>query len=588
MTVRAVVRNARLLGITALRHLGDDPFLLLLQISRRLPSGAVSRAAGAVSSLSVSPVTQAVTTHLRGDGIRTQEVLRSALDAGGRASTAIRLADVALTAGHPALADEFIDRAQTPAAPDASRTIARRRWYDGDMTGAVKVLEAAGRHRPAERLESERRVFAGWTPTVPSEMDYVPRQQTVLHVLTNSLPHTGSGYAQRSHSILKAQHDAGWHVHAATRVGYPVQVGKLFAADLDVLDGVSYHRLLPSTLVEGFDGRLQQQAEELLALALRIRPTLLHTTTHFVNGLVVRAVARALGIPWVYEVRGQLADTWASSRSDAAKTSERYRLFTESEAQVMHSANLVVTLGEAMKQDIVGKGVDPRKVLLCPNAVGDEYLDEPMDSGSARELLGLPGDGVYIGTVSSIVDYEGLDDLLRAFAVLAVDHPGLRCLIVGDGVALPSLKILAEQLGVSALVTFTGRVPRDKARLHHQAIDIFVVPRKDLEVTRAVTPLKPVEAMACARTVVASDLPALREIVSADTGVLTIASDVESLTSGIRRLTGDGGSRLEPQAEALGAAGRRHVLASRTWAMNSSALLNAYVERVYPKEGGRK
>ncbi|WP_318779206.1 MULTISPECIES: glycosyltransferase family 4 protein [unclassified Arthrobacter] len=575
MTDGAVLRNARLLGTTALRHLRDDPLLLVLQVSRRLPSGAVYRAAGAAAFLSRTPLTQAVAAYLRGDSSRTREVLRSALGADVRASTALRLAEVALAAGYPTMADEFIVRAQTSGAPDASRTIARRRWYDGDMSGAVEVLRAAGRNRTAERLESERRVFAGWTPTVPPVKGYVPRQHTVLHVLTNSLPHTGSGYAQRSHSILKAQHDAGWTVHAATRVGYPVQVGKLFAADIDVLDGVSYHRLLPSTLAEGFDGRLQQQAEELLALALQVRPTVLHTTTHFVNGLVVREVARALGIPWVYEVRGQLADTWASSRSDAAKKSERYRLFTESEAQVMQSANLVVTLGEAMKQDMVSKGVDPRKVLLCPNAVGDEYLDEPMDSGSARQSLGLPSDGVYIGTVSSIVDYEGLDDLLRAFAVLVPDHPGLRCLIVGDGVALPSLKTLAGQLGVSALVTFTGRVPRERARLHHQAIDIFVVPRKDLEVTRAVTPLKPVEAMASARVVVASDLPALREIVSADTGVLVSAGDVASLTSGIRGLLDDGGA-LSSEAIELGVFGRRDVLTNRTWTGTSFSLLHSY------------
>ncbi|WP_253907972.1 glycosyltransferase family 4 protein [Arthrobacter sp. H20] len=502
--------------------------------------------------------------------------MKAALTNGGSASRSALLADVALAAGYPSLADEFLLQTRLAGATDVSRTVARKRWFDGDMSGAIEVLQSADRFSAAERLASERRVFEGWSPTLTPVNGYVPLPKTVLHVLTNSLPHTGSGYAQRSHSILKAQHDAGWSVHAATRVGYPVQVGKVFAADLDVIDGVFYHRVLPARLAKGFDTRLQQQADQLLALALQVRPAVLHTTTHFVNGLVVREVAKALGIPWVYEVRGQLADTWASSRSDAAKKSERYRLFTESEAQVMQSASLVVTLGEAMKQDIVGKGVDPRKVLLCPNAVGDEYLDEPMDSGNARELLGLPTDGVYIGTVSSIVDYEGLDDLLRAFGVLVVDHPGLRCLIVGDGVALPSLKTLAQQLGVSALVTFTGRVPREKARLHHQAIDIFVVPRKDLEVTRAVTPLKPVEAMACARTVVASDLPALREIVSAESGVLTTASDVESLASGIRELVADGGLRLEPHAVAMGAAVRRQVLSDRTWAGNSTALLDAY------------
>ncbi|MHA7155893.1 glycosyltransferase family 4 protein [Arthrobacter sp. TMN-50] len=521
------------------------------------------------------PAVQSVAAHLRGDQLRAQAVLQVALDGGGSASQAALLADVALIAGHPSLAEEFLHQAQLTGTSDVSRTVARKRWYDGDMSGAIAALQSAGHHGAAERLESERRVFAGWTPTLNEVNGYVPQDRTVLHVLTNSLPHTGSGYAQRSHSILKAQHDAGWTVHAATRVGYPVQVGKLFAADIDTIDGVSYHRLLPAKLAKGFDTRLQQQADLLLALALQVRPAVLHTTTHFVNGVVVREVARVLGIPWVYEVRGQLADTWASSRTDAAKQSERYKLFSESEAQVMQSAGLVVTLGEAMKQDISSKGIDGDSILLCPNAVGDEYLEEPMDSGRARELLGLPVDGVFVGTVSSIVDYEGLDDLLRAFAKLAPERPGLRCLIVGDGAALPSLKALALELGVSGLITFTGRVPREKARLHHMAIDIFVVPRKDLEVTRSVTPLKPVEAMACARAVVASDLPALREIVSAETGVLVPPGDVLSLAAGIASLIGDGG-RLTAVAAVLSGGARTVVLSKRTWAGNSTALLDAY------------
>ena len=113
---------------------------------------------------------------------------------------------------------------------------------------------------------------------------------------------------------MVAQQEAGWDVLAVTRLAYPVQVGKLLAQAGDVVDGIQYRRLLPSRLAPTMDARLQQQAEELLKVALEFRPSVLHTTTHFVNGLVVRAVAEALDIPWVYEVRGQLADTWAATR----------------------------------------------------------------------------------------------------------------------------------------------------------------------------------------------------------------------------------------------------------------------------------
>ena len=85
-------------------------------------------------------------------------------------------------------------------------------------------------------------------------------------------------------------------------------------------------------------------------------------------------------------------------------------------------------------------------------------------------------------------------------------------------------------LGLSERTIFTGRVRPEQARLYHLALDVFVVPRKDSAVTQAVTPLKPVEALASGRPVVASDLDALREIVhDGVNGRVTKAEDPEML-----------------------------------------------------------
>lgn len=575
-----MIGNLRLATSTVLTHLTDDPVLLSIQVSRRLPSGVVRRTASAVERVAAVrwlrlPVVRALSAHLLGKDSTVESVLRSACDGGISCGSARRLAEVALAAGLLDDADRLLALSGSGRAVAGVR--ARRCWYDGNMSSAVGVLRAAGRDRHAERLAGELRVFEGWTPALDDVQGYEPSGNTVLHLLTNSLPHTGSGYAQRTHSLLKAQREAGWAVHAATRIGYPVQVGKLLAADLDVLDGVSYHRLLPVPMVRGFEQRLQQQAEELLKLALELRPAVLHTTTPFVNGIVVEQVALRLGIPWVYEVRGQLADTWASNRPAYVKASERYKLFTDREAQVMRNASLVVTLGEAMKQGIMRSGVPQDKILLSLNAVGDEYLEEPAPSADVRHRLGLPKDGIFVGTVSSLVDYEGLDTLLRAVALLVPTQPELRCLIVGDGAAAPALKSLALELGIASRVTFTGRVPRDQARSFHQALDIFVVPRRKLDVTSAVTPLKPVEAMACARPVIASDLPALREIIADGvTGLLVEPEDPAELAGAIELLAGNASDR-----ERFGARGRAVALATRIWARNATELSDAYQQLEY-------
>ena len=507
-----------------------------------------------------------------------------ALESGVRPRTAVRLSDTATAAGRPDLAESLLKLAPDKT-PGKAGAIARLRWYRGSMTEAVQALGrgTAAERRQRQRLASELDVFQNWQPRLGAVPGYLPKNRTVLHLLTNSLPYTGSGYAQRSHSLLSAQSEEGWDVHAVTRLGYPVQVGQLRAGETDVLDGVSYHRLLPARLPRGMAARLQQQAEEILALALRLRPAVLHTTTHFVNGLVVRAVARALGIPWVYEVRGQLADTWAASRGEGARESERYASFTKRETEVMRSADAVATLGDSMLQGILRSGVPAQNTILLPNAVGGDFLTAPVPAADARQALGLPPAEMTIGTVSSLVDYEGIDDLIRAFALLAPEHPGLSCLIVGDGASAPALQTLAAELGVQKRVNFTGRVPREQARLHHQAIDVFVVPRKDLDVTRAVTPLKPVEAMACARPVVASDLSALRELVEHGVnGLLIRPSDPADLAAAINLLIQDPALR-----ERLGAHGREHVLAERTWRSAARQALRLYTELI-PSKGNKQ
>jgi glycosyltransferase involved in cell wall biosynthesis len=574
-------RNFRLVAGVASSHLTDDPLLLLLQLSRRLPARLVGPLSAAVTRLAPRnsasiPVLLAALLGGAGADVERRLSLPAATAATGE--RARRLADVALAAQLPAVADDFLGRAEGAPGLDGSR--ARRFWYDGAASDAVEVLAGDGRARRGQRsrLAAEVSVLAGAVPAL-DRTSYSGIPGRVLHLLTNSLPHTSSGYAQRSHSILAAQHAAGWEVLAVTRLGYPVQVGKIFAKPEDVVDGVRYRRILPPQLAATMDARLQQQAEELLDIVLEFKPSVLHTTTHYVNALVVRAVAQAVGVPWVYEVRGQLADTWASTRGPAAKESERYRLFQEREAEVMRDADLVVTLGSAMKANIVAAGIPEAKVLIAPNAVGGDFLKEPLDAGSARRELGLNESGQYIGTVSSLVAYEGLDGLIEAFTLLAPQFPHLKLLIVGDGVSRPALEVQARQSGYGDRIIFTGRVPRDQAVRYHQALDIFVVPRKDLDVTRSVTPLKPVEALASARPVVASSLPALAEIVREGvSGSLVQAGDTPALAAALESLL-----RASTRGVRMGHAGRVEVLGTRTWAANARALAAAYSELLSEK-----
>lgn len=564
--------NLGVLAQTVAEHAVDDPILLTLQGARRLPEHLRGTAARGLTTLGTAAggVPAAVGFHMLGATEDAQERLAAA--------DGIRYA--------PARADVLVHlsafedaAAVLEAVPPASRGAAwhaaasRLAHHTGDLDAAVRHARVHRRNRAlARRMAGEREALTGDWPTLPRETGYTPRPGRVLHVLTNSLPHTRSGYAQRSHAILRAQAEAGLQVSAVTRPGYPVQVGVPWARAVDVVDGIEYHRLTPSRLAQGQAARVRQHAALLLELVRAERPALLHTTTHYVNAMAVRAVAEACGIPWVYEVRGRLADTWAATRGPAATASPRYAAFTAREAQAARAADAVVTLGEGMRQTLVTEGVDPERIVLAPNAVDARFEAPPPSRATARNHLGLDPDGRYVGTVSSIVDYEGLDLLVRAAARLAPEHPRLRLRIVGDGVALPGLRVLAHRLGIADICEFPGRVAREDAVWHHSALDVFCVPRRDLPVTRAVTPMKSVEASAIGRPVVASDLPALAELVEDGvTGELFRAEDLDAFVAALGRLL----SRPE-EAERLGRAGRDWALATRTWSSNVTRYRDLY------------
>jgi glycosyltransferase involved in cell wall biosynthesis len=562
-------------------RLAENPTLLLTQVAAKLPHGVTQRAAKAslaVLGRGTAPrAGRVVALWLAGDRAGALAEAERATEPGTSAKVRRRVAAVALAVDQPLLAGRLLDRTE-----NGGGLAARVAWSRGDASGAIQAA-AEGTDRDSQRtlrrLQGELALLdGGWSQRAAERRHGVlagagpARPDAVLHLVTNSLPHTRSGYAVRTQEIVRAQVAAGLDPLVVTRLGYPVNIGVVTGAGEDVIDGVTYRRLLPRRLHTGADARMDQQLDLLLGEIARFRPAVLHTTTHHVNGECALAAGRLAGIPVVYEVRGFLEETWLAKQPDqaAAAASERYRLWRDRETACMRGADLVVTLGEGMREEIVSRGIPAEKVMVIPNAVDEVFLTEPPGRESTRAELGITDEEVVVGTVTSIVDYEGLDLLVTAVEQLRGRGLPVRLLVVGDGVARAALERQAASLGDAAI--FTGRVPHSEVRRYHAALDVFVVPRRDERVCRLVTPLKPVEAMAGGKPVVASDLPALRElVVDGETGIVVRPDDPTALAEGLARLVADRALRCS-----LGAAAREAVARSRTWGRNADRYREAY------------
>lgn len=331
-----------------------------------------------------------------------------------------------------------------------------------------------------------------------------------LHILTNSLPHSTGGYAIRSHQILRAQRSAGMKVSALTRIGYPVNIGRFPTGTSELQDGITYSRVLPSVFPVSFKSQVREYAKWIVCEAKRRDSTVIHATTPWPNAAAASLAARELGIPWIYEVRGEPEATWAAKQppGSAPLRTAFFNASRSKEEEAMRAAAAVVTLSEVSADSLRKRGVVGREMIVVPNAVDEQWPAQRIAVEMAQRKLGLPPRR-YIGAVSSLVEYEGFDDLICALHYLPSD---VSVLLVGDGNSLSTLRKLAKAEQLEDRVVFVGRHSHDDIAKFYSALDVFVVPRKESLVTRTVTPIKTLQAQAFGIPIVASDLPALREV----------------------------------------------------------------------------
>ena len=215
---RRVAFNARLLLQSALQHAIDDPAVLAVQASRRLPVGVRIRAGKVLrtvaSALPGATGAAALGAFMAGDAPGAQLLL--AQEPQSRSSLH---GEVSVLLDRPELLSD-----EAPAM-----TRARSAWSKGEMSEAIEILESAGQADSAYalRLRSELELLRrGHRLRIPSGTRHVspcPREGDelrVLHLITNSLPHTQSGYSLRTHRILRALAERGIRSIALTRTGY--------------------------------------------------------------------------------------------------------------------------------------------------------------------------------------------------------------------------------------------------------------------------------------------------------------------------------------------------------------------------------
>ena len=382
----------------------------------------------------------------------------------------------------------------------------------------------------------------------------------VLHVLDHSAP-VHSGYAFRTAAILREQRALGWEPVGVTGVKQEQSGGPE-----DVVDGFRYYRTPPSSQLMarlpilgqlwGVD-RLARRVREVIA---RERPDVVHAHSPVLNAMAALRAAGSLPIPVVYEVRA----LWEDAAVDHGTQREgglRYRMTRSLETRALRKVQAITVICDGLRGELASRGLPPDSITVIPNAVDVERFrpGAPPDAELARRL-GLTGAKV-LGFIGSFYGYEGLPILLRAFPRILEREHGARLLLAGGGPEDSRVRGLAASLGIADRTVFVGRVPHADVGRYYDLIDLLVYPRLPTRTTELVTPLKPLEAMAQGRLLLASDVGGHRELIrDGETGVLFRAGDPESLAAAALALLG-----APERWPRLRSAARSYVERERTW-----------------------
>lgn len=228
-------------------------------------------------------------------------------------------------------------------------------------------------------------------------------------------------------------------------------------------------------------------------------------------------------------------------------------------------ADRIVCVSETERRKGVAAGVEAVWTVV-PNGVDTERF-RPAAEGERRSLpplvADLPGSAPLVVCVGRLCRQKGQDVLLAAWEQVLHRVPNARLVLVGDGPG-------ADALGASAPASVRFAGDEADSAPWYRAADLVVVPSR--WESMALTPL---EAMACGRPVVVTDVAGTRESLPPGHALFctTPAQDPYALATAVGDLLLNG-----PLRRTLGRQGRQHVLAAHDVRHSASAISDVYRE----------
>lgn len=237
------------------------------------------------------------------------------------------------------------------------------------------------------------------------------------------------------------------------------------------------------------------------------------------GGLIASKLGQLYGIP-AYLAYGE-----CDFESEVRK---KYGEISPKELEGLHGIISVSTNNSNDLKDRCFTGDIP--IFVCPNAV-DSTRFHKMDKKSCREKLGMPLDDFIVGFVGYFIERKGYNRLLEACEGL----DNVKLAFAGKGSSTPQ----------GENIVFCNSLKHEDVAVFLNAVDVFALPTLNEGCCNAV-----VEAMACGKAIVSSDLPFNYDVLNSHNSILIDPQNIQAIRSAIIKLRDDSAllQRLEEKA----------------------------------------
>jgi glycosyltransferase involved in cell wall biosynthesis len=286
-------------------------------------------------------------------------------------------------------------------------------------------------------------------------------------------------------------------------------------------------------------------------LARKFKPDVIHVFMGMPTGMVGLIASKFSETPYLLSLQG--GDVPGFLGKELATLHRMTMPFTK---LVWSNAGVIVANSPGLG-DLAQRTVPNRTIKVVPNGADLEFFHPTQEARASDGKVRL----LFVGRLAN---QKGLTYLLDSLAQL---EPEVRARVelelVGNGPEEERLRAQTERLNLGPLVKFAGWVPREEIVKHYQAADVFVLPSIDEGMANVL-----LEAMACGKAIVATDISGSRDLVHrGKNGLLVPVGDVSALAAALDQIIRD------PElCEAMGRKSRE-IAETYSWARTAGRYL---------------